>query len=298
MGIGRALGLMAAGAAQGYGQGVIEQAKMNWQRMISDESEARADKRSLDSDTRQTKASTDAAAALAGTNATAAEIKAKATLLSQGETNALAERDLKARTDRNRLQDESNDAFRDRQQDSTEEYRAGQTANRAAQLQVALRTAGVNYDAKVAAAVKDFEQLYITGLGTEDGVSIGPEEIPDKLLLVYKGLMVAMPDVAKVYAEQHGLDVPDEAPDHGQGIGAVTATNPNAAIGLGNQSAQPTIMDAPANGLGGTPAPPPSAAPPTPEQQQAMDRIRQEYEAGTITQEEALRRLNLATGNQ
>lgn len=45
MSLARAIGFIAGGAAQGYGQGVVQQAKMNWDKMLSDENNARADAR-------------------------------------------------------------------------------------------------------------------------------------------------------------------------------------------------------------------------------------------------------------
>ena len=42
---GRALGFLAGGMAKGAGEGIVEQAKLNWQKMLHDESEARADAR-------------------------------------------------------------------------------------------------------------------------------------------------------------------------------------------------------------------------------------------------------------
>lgn len=45
MSIGRAIGFLAGGAMQGYGKGVVEQARLNWEKMLSDEKEGRADAR-------------------------------------------------------------------------------------------------------------------------------------------------------------------------------------------------------------------------------------------------------------
>lgn len=49
----RALGFGLGGAMTGYGQGIVEQAKLNWQKMLQEESEQRADARALASDTRR-----------------------------------------------------------------------------------------------------------------------------------------------------------------------------------------------------------------------------------------------------
>jgi hypothetical protein len=45
MDLGRAIGFIAGGAAEGYGKGIVEQAKINWERMLKEEDNARADAR-------------------------------------------------------------------------------------------------------------------------------------------------------------------------------------------------------------------------------------------------------------
>lgn len=45
MDLGRAIGFIAGGAAEGYGKGVVDQARLNWEKMLKDESETRADAR-------------------------------------------------------------------------------------------------------------------------------------------------------------------------------------------------------------------------------------------------------------
>lgn len=45
MDLGRAIGFIGGGALQGYGQGMVEQAKVNWERMLKEEDNARADAR-------------------------------------------------------------------------------------------------------------------------------------------------------------------------------------------------------------------------------------------------------------
>lgn len=45
MDVGRAIGFIAGGAAEGYGKGIVEQARLNWDRMLKEEGEARADAR-------------------------------------------------------------------------------------------------------------------------------------------------------------------------------------------------------------------------------------------------------------
>lgn len=203
----RAIGFIAGGAAQGYGQGVVEQAKLNWAKMLQDESDARADARE------ERRMTYDA-------DQKGLDRKQRADEFTQ-ETDIKRE-DIAARRDETRASREETQAWREQQREDTLQYRRDQ-------LNLRLR----EIEGREGARGFSNEQLNIIGeaqkaVGLTDFAT--QEEIAEAAPEIVKRLTGVDKKLADRYAAIYGVEA--EVEDD--------ITSADGAPGLGgNESAQP-----------------------------------------------------------